>query len=165
MRRPERRNALPQRLPGRHGAVTHRLRCERRAGEAGRIEDIPVLDPSPGTGKTRSLSGMTSSSPTSSCPSPRGLGSSYQKLRLRKGLEYPLVSASVFLSLSKEGVIDGPVWWSGQWSRALYRGRGGAFLVGRSPAEADVEKAAESAFSARGLSTTSPFPAPTGKRW
>jgi CO/xanthine dehydrogenase FAD-binding subunit len=33
-------------------------------------------------------------------------GSSYEKLRIRKGLEYPLVSASVFLSETTDGNLD-----------------------------------------------------------
>ncbi len=83
-------------------------------------------------------------------PIPQGVyASSYQKLRLRRGLEYPLVSSSVFLSLSKAGVIDAARVVVGAVGPAPLLVEGaGAFLVGKRPAEADVEKAAERAFSA-----------------
>src|SRR5208282_1501802 len=78
-------------------------------------------------------------------PIPKGVyGSSYQKLRLRSGLEYPLVSSSVFLSLSSHGKIDQARVVVGAVGPAPILVEGAsAFLVGRRPAEADVEKAAE----------------------
>jgi 4-hydroxybenzoyl-CoA reductase beta subunit len=83
-------------------------------------------------------------------PIPKGAyGSSYQKLRLRSGLEYPLVSSSVFLSLSRQGVIDQARVVVGAVGPAPTVIEGASlFLVGRRTAEVDVEKAAESAFSA-----------------
>jgi 4-hydroxybenzoyl-CoA reductase beta subunit len=83
-------------------------------------------------------------------PIPKGVhGSSYQKLRLRSGLEYPLVSSSVFLSLSSHGKIDQARVVVGAVGPAPILVEGAsAFLVGRRPAEVDVEKAAERAFSA-----------------
>ena len=77
-------------------------------------------------------------------PLPRGVyGSSYQKLRLRSGLEYPLISSSVFVGLSKKGVIDrasivigaaGPL--------PLVVEKAAASLIGRKPDDVDVEGAA-----------------------
>jgi 4-hydroxybenzoyl-CoA reductase beta subunit len=83
-------------------------------------------------------------------PIPKGAyGSSYQKLRLRSGLEYPLVSSSAFLSVSKQGVIDQARVVVGAVGPApLLVEEASAFLVGRRPAQVDVEKAAQSAFSA-----------------
>ena len=77
-------------------------------------------------------------------PLPRGTyGSSYQKLRLRSGLEYPLISSSVFVGLSKKGLIDrarivigaaGPL--------PLVVDKAAASLIGRKPDDADIEGAA-----------------------
>jgi 4-hydroxybenzoyl-CoA reductase beta subunit len=83
-------------------------------------------------------------------PIPKGIyGSSYQKLRLRSGLEYPLVSSSVFLSLSKKGVIDQARVVVGAVGPApILVEEASAFCMGRRPEEVDVEKAAQSALSA-----------------
>ena len=80
-------------------------------------------------------------------PLPRGVyGSAYQKLRLRSGLEYPLISSSVFAGVSKKGVIDrarivigaaGPL--------PLVVEKAAASLIGRKPGDADIEGAADHA--------------------
>ena len=82
-------------------------------------------------------------------PVPKGVyGSSYNKLRLRSGLEYPLVSSSAFLSLSKDGLIDQARVVVGAVGPApTVVGGANAFLVGKRPAEADVDAAAENALS------------------
>ena len=100
-------------------------------------------------------------------PIPTGAyGSSYQKLRLRSRLEYPLVSCAVFLSLSKEGVIDQARVVVGAVGPAPTVVEGAAaFLVGRRPAKQRLKRPRRARFPRHGRSTTSPSPAHTGKRW
>ena len=83
-------------------------------------------------------------------PIPQGsYGSSYQKLRMRTALDYPLASSSVFVSVSEKGVID--------QARVVIGAAGPAptlvekaspCLTGKRPAESDVEGAAECAYQA-----------------
>ncbi len=118
--------------------------------KAGSSRTIPVLELFSRNGRDPLTIGDDELLTDIIVPIPTGVyGSSYQKLRLRSGLEYPLVSSSVFLSLSKEGVIDR--------ARVVIGAVGPAptvvegvqpFLVGKRPEKAEVEKAAESAFSA-----------------
>ncbi len=79
----------------------------------------------------------------------RPYGSSYQKLRMRTGLDYPLASSSVFVSASKKGMID--------QARVVIGAVGPApmlvekvspCLTGKRPEPSDVEQAAEYAFQA-----------------
>jgi len=118
--------------------------------KAGASRTIPVLDLFSRNGRHPLTIGDDEILTDIVVPIPKGAyGSSYRKLRLRSGLEYPLVSSSVFLSLSKEGVIDRARVVVGAVGPAPTVVEGAAaFLVGKRPAEADVEKAAESAFSA-----------------
>jgi 4-hydroxybenzoyl-CoA reductase beta subunit len=118
--------------------------------KAGLARTIPVLDLFSRNGRHPLTIGDDEILTDIIVPIPKGAyGSSYQKLRLRSGLEYPLVSSSVFLSLSKEGVIDRARVVVGAVGPAPTVVEGAAaFLVGKRLAEADVEKAAESAFSA-----------------
>ncbi|OPY69284.1 MAG: 4-hydroxybenzoyl-CoA reductase subunit beta [Syntrophorhabdaceae bacterium PtaU1.Bin034] len=83
-------------------------------------------------------------------PIPKGTyGSSYQKLRMRKGLEYPLASASVFVSLSKKGVIEEARVVIGAVGPApVLVEKASSFLIGTRPDKAQVEKAAEAALRA-----------------
>ena len=114
------------------------------AEESGASRTVPVLDALLRNGRHPLARGRRDPH-RYHYPHPQGAyGSSYQKLRLRSGLEYPLVSSSVFLSLSKKGVIDrarvvvgavGP-------HPSSWKGRQ-RFSWGEGPAEADVEEAAE----------------------
>ncbi len=115
--------------------------------KAGAKRTVPVLELFSGNGKNPLSIADDELLTDILLPIPRGsYGSSYEKLRMRKGLEYPLASASVFLSLSGGGLIDR--------ARVVIGATGpaptlvevaGAFLVGKGPAEADVEKASEAA--------------------
>jgi 4-hydroxybenzoyl-CoA reductase beta subunit len=117
--------------------------------KAGASRTVPVLDLFSRNGRHPLTIGDDEILTDIIVPIPQGAcGSSYQKLRLRSGLEYPLVSSSVFISLSKEGVIDRARVVVGAVGSAPTVVEGAAaFLVGRRPAEAGVEKAAERAFS------------------
>jgi CO/xanthine dehydrogenase FAD-binding subunit len=118
--------------------------------KAGASRTIPVLDLFSRNGRHPLTIGDDEILTDIIIPIPKGAyGSSYQKLRLRSGLEYPLVSSSVFLSMSSHGVIDQARVVVGAVGPAptLMEGAS-AFLVGRKPAEVDVEKAAQSALSA-----------------
>lgn len=118
--------------------------------KAGASRTIPVLDLFSRNGKRPLTIGDDEILTDIIIPIPKGTyGSSYQKLRLRSGLEYPFVSSSVFLSLSGRGVIDQARLVVGAVGPAPTVIEGASvFLVGKRPEEVDVEKAAESAFSA-----------------
>lgn len=83
-------------------------------------------------------------------PIPRGLcGSSYQKLRLRTSLDYPLASSSVFLSLSRKGVIEQARVVIGAAGPApVLVEKASASLTGKEPDQVEIEQAAELAFQA-----------------
>lgn len=70
----------------------------------------------------------------------------YEKLRLRKGLDYPFASAAAFLSLSAKGVIDRARVVLGACGPApVLVEDAAAFLVGRKPGDADGLSAARCA--------------------
>jgi 4-hydroxybenzoyl-CoA reductase subunit beta len=83
-------------------------------------------------------------------PIPRGsYGSSYQKLRMRTGLDYPLASSSVFVSVSKKGVIDQARVVIGAVGPApMLVEQASPCLTGKRPEESAIEQAAEYAFQA-----------------
>ncbi len=83
-------------------------------------------------------------------PIPLGsYGSSYQKLRMRTGLDYPLVSSSVFVPLTKKGVIDEARVVIGAVGPApLLVEKASSLLTGKRPEQAEIEQAAEYAFQA-----------------
>jgi 4-hydroxybenzoyl-CoA reductase beta subunit len=85
-------------------------------------------------------------------PFPRGaFASSYRKLRMRSGLDYPLASSACFLSLSKKGVIDRARLVIGAAGPAPLAVEGGAaLLTGVRPEEADPHAAADRAFREAG---------------
>ena len=85
-------------------------------------------------------------------PLPKGtFASSYRKLRMRSGLDYPLASSAIFLSLSKKGVIDRARLVIGAAGPAPLSVTGGAaLLTGVRPEEADPEGAAGQAFREAG---------------
>lgn len=80
-------------------------------------------------------------------PLPPGTyGSSYHKLRLRSGLEYPLIAAAVFVGLSKKMVIDRARIVLGAAGPApLVVEKAAASLIGSKPHDADIEGAADHA--------------------
>jgi 4-hydroxybenzoyl-CoA reductase subunit beta len=83
-------------------------------------------------------------------PIPGGsYGSSYQKLRMRSGLDYPLASSSVFISFSKKGVVDQARVVIGAAGPApVLVEKASSSLMGKKPGEAEIEQAAEYAFQA-----------------
>jgi 4-hydroxybenzoyl-CoA reductase subunit beta len=83
-------------------------------------------------------------------PIPKGeCGSSYQKLRLRTGLEYPLISSAVFVGVSKKGLIDRARIVIGAASPApVIDEKAAACLVGRRPEEVDSGGVADQAVRA-----------------
>ena len=80
-------------------------------------------------------------------PIPKGAyGASYQKLRLRQGLEYPLISSAVFVGLSKKGLIDRARVVVGAAGPApILAEKAAASLIGKRPGEAEIEEAADHA--------------------
>ena len=82
-------------------------------------------------------------------PMPKGVyGSSYQKLRLRTGLEYPLISSAVFIGVSKKGEIDRARVVIGAAGPApIVDDEAAASLIGRRPEEVNPEEAADHAGS------------------
>ena len=80
-------------------------------------------------------------------PIPKGdSGSSYQKLRLRTGLEYPLISCAVFVGVSKKGVIDrARIVIGAAGPSPIVDEKAAASLIGRRPEDADIEGAADHA--------------------
>jgi len=80
-------------------------------------------------------------------PIPKGdYRSSYQKLRMRTGLEYPLISSAVFIGLSKKGVVDRARIVIGAAGPApIVDEKAAAYLIGRRPEDADIEGAADQA--------------------
>ena len=81
-------------------------------------------------------------------PLPGGaFASSYRKLRMRSGLDYPLASAACFLGLSKKGVIDRARLVIGAAGPAPLPVAGGAaLLLGKRPEEVDPHAPADHAF-------------------
>ena len=83
-------------------------------------------------------------------PIPKGdCRSSYQKLRLRTGLEYPLISSAVFVGVSKRGLIDRARIVIGAAGPApIIVEKAATSLIGRMPGDVDIEGAADHAVSA-----------------
>lgn len=85
-----------------------------------------------------------------SVPVPKGtFGAAYEKLRLRKGLEYPLVSAAVFLSFNNKGVVSQArivLGAAGPAPKLLEKAA--AALIGKRPEEIDIDAAASDALKA-----------------
>jgi 4-hydroxybenzoyl-CoA reductase beta subunit len=96
-----------------------------------------------------------------SVPVPKGtFGSAYEKLRLRKGLEYPLVSAAAFIALNNRGVIS--------QARVVLGAAGpgpkllepaAAALIGKKPEETDIDAAASDALKAAQMADNLALPA------
>jgi CO/xanthine dehydrogenase FAD-binding subunit len=76
-------------------------------------------------------------------------GSSYQKFRIRTGLDYPLASSSVFVSASKRGMIDQARVVVGAVGPApVLVEKASPCLTGKRPEQSAIERAAEYAFQA-----------------
>lgn len=76
-------------------------------------------------------------------------GSSYEKLRMRTGLDYPLASSSVFVSASKNGMIDrARVVIGAVGSAPILVEKASPCLTGKRPESSDVQRATEYAFQA-----------------
>jgi 4-hydroxybenzoyl-CoA reductase subunit beta len=112
---------------------------------AGGSRTIPVPDLFTGKGKDPLMIEDDEMLTDIVIPVPKGMyGSSYEKLRMRRGLEYPLVGASAYLSLSKRGVIDSArVVISAVGPAPILVEEAAPFLVGKTLEEADIAGAAE----------------------
>ncbi len=94
-------------------------------------------------------------------PVPKGtFGAAYEKLRLRKGLEYPLVSAAAFVSLNNKGVISQArvvLGAAGPGPKLLEKAT--AALIGKKPADIDIDTAASYALKAAQMADNLALPA------
>jgi 4-hydroxybenzoyl-CoA reductase beta subunit len=94
-------------------------------------------------------------------PVPKGrFGSAYEKLRLRKGLEYPLMSAAAFVVVNNKGVVSQArvvLGAAGACPKLLEKAA--AALIGRKAEEIDIDAAAADALKAAQLADNLALPA------
>jgi 4-hydroxybenzoyl-CoA reductase beta subunit len=112
--------------------------------KAGASRTVPVLALFSGKGKQPFTVEDDELLAQVAIPVPKGrYGASYEKLRMRKGLDYPFACAAAFVSLSAKGVIDrARLVVSAVGPAPVLVEEASAFMVGRTPADADCEAAA-----------------------
>lgn len=94
-------------------------------------------------------------------PIPKGqCSSAYEKLRIRKSLEYPLMSSAVFMSGNKNGeIIDACIVLGAAGSSPKIIDKASKALKGKKPSDKDIEEASEAVLQQVEAADNLPVPA------